>query len=247
MISRKKVNFGSTIPRRGLPFEPDRLYTEEARTGSRSGMILSGCQEEAGVENRKDHYWRKAKQEGFRSRAAYKLLEMQKRFRIFRKGDRVVDLGCAPGGWLQVIAAQVGPGGRMVGVDLQKTEPLSSANVELIQGDITRPDVRSRIRQALGGNANVVTSDLSPNLTGIGFQDHLRSCELVTDALALARQLLKPGGVFLAKVFQGEELDSVVGDLKVDFRQVRRIVPAASRKASSEIYLLAKGFRTEEG
>lgn len=192
---------------------------------------------------RKDHYYKKAKQEGYRSRAAYKLLEIQKRFKIFRKGDRVVDLGCAPGGWLQVMAAEVGPKGRMVGVDLQKTRPLGSGNVELIQGDITAPEIQSRVRQALGGEAHVVTSDLSPNLTGIHFQDHMRSCQLVRTALAVARELLKPGGVFLAKVFQGEELDAVVREMKDEYGEVKRVAPPASRKASSEIYLLAKGFR----
>jgi 23S rRNA (uridine2552-2'-O)-methyltransferase len=195
------------------------------------------------VGKRKDHYYEKAKQEGYRSRAAYKLLEIQKRFKIFRKGDRVVDLGCAPGGWLQLIAAEVGPKGRMVGVDLQKTRALGSGNVELIQGDITASEVQSRVRQALGGEAHVVTSDLSPNLTGIRFQDHMRSCELVRTGLAVARELLRSGGIFLAKVFQGEELDAVVRELKDEFGEVRRVVPTASRKASSEIYLLAKGFR----
>jgi 23S rRNA (uridine2552-2'-O)-methyltransferase len=192
---------------------------------------------------RKDHYWQKAKQEGFRSRAAYKLLEVQKKHRIFRKGDRVVDLGCAPGGWLQLICAEVGPEGRLVGVDLQETRSLAATNVELIRGDVRSPEVQKRMREALGGEAHVVTSDLSPNLTGIGFQDHLRSVELVRIALSAAKQLLKPGGIFLAKIFQGEELDSFVGELNDDFRQVRRIVPAASRKASSEIYLLARGFK----
>ena len=196
---------------------------------------------------RKDHYYKKAKQEGYRSRAAYKLLEIQKRFAIFQRGNRVVDLGCAPGGWLQLIAAEVGPKGRMVGVDLQKTRALPHENVVLIQGDITAPDVQCRIREALGGEAHVLTSDLSPNLTGIGFQDHLRSCELARTALAVARELLRPGGVFLAKVFQGEDLESVVQDLKEEFERVRRVVPSASRKASSEIYLLAKGFRGDLG
>jgi len=195
------------------------------------------------VGKRKDHYYKKAKQEGYRSRAAYKLLEIQKRFKIFRKGDRVVDLGCAPGGWLQLIATEVGPQGRMVGVDLQKTRALGSGNVELIQGDVTAPEVQGLVRQALGGEANVVTSDLSPNLTGIRFQDHMRSCELVRTGLAVARELLRSGGIFLAKVFQGEELDAVVRELKHEFGEVRRVVPTASRKASSEIYLLAKGFR----
>ena len=192
---------------------------------------------------RKDHYYKKAKQEGYRSRAAYKLLEIQKRFEIFRKGARVVDLGCAPGGWLQIIEAEVGPNGRVVGVDLQKTRPLGSGNVELIQGDITAPEVQRGIRQALGGEAHVVTSDLSPNLTGIHFQDHMRSCELVRTGLAVARELLRPGGIFLAKVFQGEDLDAVVRGLEDEFGELRRVAPTASRKASSEIYLLARGFR----
>ncbi len=195
------------------------------------------------MAKRKDHFYRKAKQEGFRSRAAYKLQEIQKRFKIFRKGDRVVDLGCAPGGWLQLIAAEVGLKGRMVGVDLQKTQALPFQNVALIQGDITRPEVQDRVREALGGAAHIVTSDLSPNLTGIAFQDHLRSCELVRIAHDVARGLLRPGGTFLAKVFQGEDLESVVQELKQDFGQIKRVVPGASRKASSEIYLLAKGFQ----
>jgi 23S rRNA (uridine2552-2'-O)-methyltransferase len=199
------------------------------------------------VDERKDYYWRKAKQEGFRSRAAYKLLEIQARFRIFKKGDTVLDLGCAPGGWLQLIAKEVGPKGRVVGVDRQKTVVLHDPNVVLIQGDLTRSDVQQEIMRALGEQADVVTSDLSPHLTGVGFQDHLRSCELVRDALALVGGVLRPGGTFLAKVFQGEELEAVIRDLKDRFGQVRRIVPTASRKASSEIYLLARGFRMPSG
>jgi 23S rRNA (uridine2552-2'-O)-methyltransferase len=217
--------------------------TLEASTPDPSQLIPEEEAKEAKVGEQRDHYWRKAKQEGFRSRSAYKLLEIQKKFKMFRKGDRVLDLGCAPGGWLQLIAAEVGPKGKVVGVDLKKTEALSYANVALIQGDITRPEVQSRIRQVLGEDAHVVTSDLSPNLTGIHFQDHLRSCDLVKDALAVARGVLAPGGIFLVKVFQGEELESIIRDLKEDFGQIRRVVPSASRKASSEIYILARGFR----
>jgi 23S rRNA (uridine2552-2'-O)-methyltransferase len=205
-----------------------------------------GCklnEKEEIVGERRDYYWKKAKQEGFRSRAAYKLGEIQRRFRIFRKGDRVLDLGCAPGGWLQLIAEEVGPKGRVVGVDQQRTKPLPYSNVTLIQGDLAGADVQKAIPVALGGHADVVTSDLSPNLTGIGFQDHLRSCELVKNALVVAASVMRPGGTFLAKVFQGEELESTIGDLKSQFGQVRRIVPTASRKASSEIYVLARGFR----
>jgi 23S rRNA (uridine2552-2'-O)-methyltransferase len=196
------------------------------------------------VGEQRDHYWRKAKQEGFRSRAAYKLHEIQRRFRIFRKGDRVLDLGCAPGGWLQIIAEEVGPKGKVVGVDRQRTKPLPYSNVTLILGDLTESDVQKAVHPALGGHADVVTSDLSPNLTGIRFQDHLRSCELVKDAFVVAGGVLRPGGTFLAKIFQGAELESTIRDLESQFGQVRRVVPAASRKASSEIYILARGFRT---
>jgi 23S rRNA (uridine2552-2'-O)-methyltransferase len=156
----------------------------------------------------------------------------------------VLDLGCAPGGWLQFIAEEVGPAGKVVGVDRQQTKPLPHSNVTLVQGDLTGSDVQNAIHLALGGHADVVTSDLSPNLTGIGFQDHLRSCDLVRDALAVAGSVLRPRGTFLAKIFQGEELESTIGDLKNQFGQVRRIVPTASRKTSSEIYLLARGFGT---
>lgn len=195
------------------------------------------------MAERKDHYWRRAKQEGYRSRAAFKLLQIDAKFHIFRKGDCVLDLGCAPGGWLQVISEKVGPKGRAVGVDLQRTAPLPSGNVRLIKGDLRKPEVQTQIRLALGGSADIVTSDLSPKLTGIGFQDHLRSCELVRDGLNLVRTVLRPKGVFLVKIFQGEELESVMGDLRAQFGQVRRIAPSASRKASSEIYLLAREFR----
>ncbi len=195
-----------------------------------------------GGRNRKDPYWRRAKREGFRARSAYKLLEIQKRFRILRKGDRVVDLGCAPGGWLQVISAEVGPGGRVVGVDLQRTEPLPAKNVVLLQGDVTRPEIREAVRRSLGSRARVVTSDLSPNLTGIHFRDHSRSCDLVRLALGLAGEVLEPGGTLLAKIFQGEGLEEMVQEFKGSFRRVRRISPSASRKASAEIYLLGLGF-----
>lgn len=195
------------------------------------------------MAERRDHYWRRAKQEGYRSRAAFKLLQIDSKFRIFRKGDCVLDLGCAPGGWLQFISETVGPKGRVVGVDLQHTAPLPCGNVSLIQGDLRKPEVKTRILHALGGPADVVTSDLSPKLTGIAFRDHLQSCGLVRDALDVVGTVLRPKGAFLAKIFQGEELESIVADLRSQFGQIRRIAPAASRKASSEIYLLARDFR----
>ena len=193
--------------------------------------------------DRKDPYWSKAKREGYRSRAAYKLIELQRRFRIHQKGNRVVDLGCAPGGWIQGILAEVGPKGRVVGVDRSPIKPFSRPNVRLITGDIDDPEIQARAREALGGPAALVTSDLSPDLTGIRFQDHCRSCELVRTASRFAVRVLAPGGGFLAKAFQGEELDGLVSELRGSFEGVRRVVPAASRSTSSEIYLIARGYR----
>lgn len=193
---------------------------------------------------RKDSYWRMAKKEGYRSRAAYKLTEIQKRFRVFRKGQRVLDLGCAPGGWLQVISFEIGLAGDVVGVDRLPVDPLPASNVVLIQGDVLDPSVHARIREAMKGVLDVVTSDMAPDLSGVSFQDHHRSCELVRQALSLCRTLLAPGGVLLAKAFDGEELSALQKELEGSFKQVRRVIPRASRKASSEVYLLSSGFRT---
>jgi len=197
-----KVNFVSFTRPEVLPFDRDRLYTGSLNHRPFTNHLLR-LRRETTVDERKDHYWRKAKQEGFRSRAAYKLLEIQKRFGIFRKGDRVVDLGCAPGGWLQVIAAEVGPGGKAVGVDRQKVKALACENVTLLQVDITKPEVQNRIRESLGEDAHVVTSDLSPKLTGIGFQHHHPNCELEKDEMDLARTMHRTGDVFMAKDYHG--------------------------------------------
>lgn len=193
----------------------------------------------------KDAYWRKAKQEGYRSRAAYKLLELQKRFRVVRKGDKVLDLGCAPGGWLQVLAEAVGPRGRVVGVDLEPVAGGLPSNVSVLRGNASDPEVLSRAKEIAGGRMDVLTSDMAPNLSGVGFRDHVRSCELVRLALRLCRQCLAPGGAFLAKVFEGEDLEALEQEMKALFREVRRVVPRASRKASSEVYLLARSYRPE--
>jgi 23S rRNA (uridine2552-2'-O)-methyltransferase len=192
---------------------------------------------------RRDHYWHKAKREGYRSRAAYKLTEIQRRYGIFRRGDVVVDLGCAPGGWVQVIAREVGSTGRVIGVDRDRVEPFPDPWVVLLEGDLTDADFQKALRTAVGGPAQAVTCDMSPDLSGVGFGDHVRSCELVRCACRFAREILVPGGTFLCKIFQGEELEGVVSELKQSFREVKRIVPPASRKASSEIYLLARGYR----
>jgi 23S rRNA (uridine2552-2'-O)-methyltransferase len=192
----------------------------------------------------RDSYYKKAKQQGYRSRAAYKLLELQERFRIFRAGEIVVDLGAAPGGWLQVAAKLVGPNGKVLGVDLQSIEPLNQKNVIIVQGDITAPETEQRIMEYLGRPADSVISDLAPKLTGIRDTDQARSLELNRIALAVAKRLLRAGGSFLIKSFVNEELRSFSAELEKQFRSVQRTRPDASRKGSSEIYFFAKDYRS---
>jgi len=190
----------------------------------------------------KDAFYRKAKSEGYRSRAAYKLLELNRRFRLLKPGDRVVDLGAAPGGWVQVAARLAGPEGKVVGVDLQPIEPFKDKNIALLQADITSEAGEMEITATLGSKADCILSDLSPRLTGIRDADVSRSLELCRSALRLACRLLRPGGHFLVKTFVGEELRVYTEELGKRFRSVERTRPEATRRGSSEIYLCAKGF-----
>ncbi|HEY2988290.1 MAG TPA: RlmE family RNA methyltransferase [Candidatus Binatia bacterium] len=191
----------------------------------------------------KDTFYRKAKREGYRSRAAYKLLELNDRFKLFRPGDRVVDLGAAPGGWLQVAAGLAGPRGKIVGVDLQPIAPFSESSIVALRGDATSAECLEKIKEILGAPAQCVLSDLSPRLTGIRDADVSRSVELIRLAHGAARRLLAPGGNFLVKSFVAEELQEFFLELKRDFSSVQRTRPEATRKGSSEIYFCAKGFR----
>ena len=191
----------------------------------------------------RDTYYKKAKQEGYRSRAAYKLLELQERFRILRLGESVVDLGAAPGGWLQVAAKLVGPNGKVLGVDLQPIETLNQKNIITVQGDITAPETEQRIMEYLGRPADSVISDVAPKLTGVRDTDEARLLELNRTALAVAKRLLRAGGSFLIKSFVSEELRSFSTELEKQFRSVQRTRPDASRKGSSEIYFLAKDYQ----
>jgi len=191
----------------------------------------------------KDAFYRRAKDEGYRSRAAYKLLELQRRFRLIRPGWRVVDLGAAPGGWVQVAAQAVGSQGMVLGVDLQEMAPFPEKNIENVHGDVTSPEVQSRMREFLGSSADCVLSDLSPRLSGIRDADISRSAELVRVALEVARNILRPGGHLVVKTFVGEETLAIAREMKEEFASVVRTRPEATRKGSSEIYLIGRGFR----
>jgi 23S rRNA (uridine2552-2'-O)-methyltransferase len=185
-----------------------------------------------------DPYVRKAKQQGYRSRAAFKLLEIDSKEKILKPGQTVVDLGAAPGGWSQVAAGKVKPGGRVIGIDLLPVGPISG--VTLLKGDFRG----EMLHQALAGaKADVVLSDVSPNLSGIGNVDQARALELTGAAIDFCCKVLKPDGVFLAKAFHGEAFDSVLARLKSSFRKVKVVKPLASRGESAETYVLAWGLR----
>ena len=195
---------------------------------------------------RKDSFHRRAKREGFRSRAAYKLEEIQRRNGLLRSGQRVVDLGCWPGGWLQVASELVGPRGRVVGVDRAPLDPpLDLANTIALSGDLTEPAVQQAVLDALGGPADVVLSDAAPKLTGVRATDRANEEALLEAIEAALGRLLKPGGSLLLKLLEGPEAQEVARRISRRFRRVSSTRPAASRKGTSERYLLARGFRGE--
>jgi 23S rRNA (uridine2552-2'-O)-methyltransferase len=191
-----------------------------------------------------DPFVAQAKREGFRSRAAYKLVEMADKYHLFRPGMRIVDLGAAPGGWAQVAARAVKSHegqGRVIGIDLLEIDPIEG--VEFRQMDFHDPEAPEILRDWLGGQADGVMSDMAANATGHRKTDHLRIVGLAELAVHFARDVLAPGGFFVAKVLQGGTEGALLADLKRDFAVVRHVKPKASRAGSAELYVLATGFR----
>ena len=188
----------------------------------------------------RDQYYNKAKQEGYRSRAAYKLQQLDDLEDVLSPGDTVVDLGAAPGGWLQVAAERVGEGGRVIGVDLQRIDDLEADQVETIRGDMTEDRTRERVRDVAGGGVDAVVSDMAPNMTGEYSLDQARSLHLARQAFETALELLESGGDFVVKVFDGPDVNEFREDIDREFRYVRATTPEASRKESSELYLIGK-------
>ncbi len=188
-----------------------------------------------------DPYVVRAKREGFRSRAAFKLTEIDDKHHVLKSGARVVDLGAAPGGWSQVAAKRVGARGRVVAIDVLDTDAI--AGVDFAKIDFLDPAAPDRLKAMLGGPADVVMSDMAANATGHRATDHLKIIALVEAAAEFARDVLKPGGAFLAKVIQGGTESTLLATLKRDFATVKHVKPAASRADSAELYVLATGFR----
>ena len=188
-----------------------------------------------------DPYVAEARRLGYRSRAAFKLIELDERFRLLRPGRRVVDLGCAPGGWTQVAVARVGRHGLVVGIDVVETAALPGA--ALLSADIRDPGTPAALTAELGGLADIVLSDMAPPATGHAATDHLRIVALAEDAFIVTSQILKPGGAFVVKVFQGGAEGTLLAALKHDFVELRHAKPPASRSESAETYVVATGFR----
>ena len=225
--ARHSKKFKAAIPSRGLSVP---LKTASGRTTASQKWL---------ARQLNDPYVRAAKEQGWRSRAAFKLLELDDRYHLINKGARIVDLGAAPGGWAQVAVKR--GAARVVGVDLLPMDPVPGATI--LVGDFMDDAMPDQLRALLGGPADLVLSDMAPNTTGHNATDHLRIMGLADLALHFALQILQPGGAFVAKVFQGGSERTMLEQMKRHFATVRHAKPPASRKGSSELYVVATGFK----
>jgi len=197
-------------------------------------------------KRRRDQFYKLAKEKGYRSRASFKLLQANRSYRFIKHGWNVVDLGAAPGGWLQIAQEAVGKSGFVLGVDKQEIKPLSRQNVVTIVGDIEDPSLSDRIKEKIPGPVDVVLSDASPNLTGSWDTDQARQVYLANRSLEIARRVLRKGGAFFVKAFQGTDLQDFRSNLKRSFQTIRIVKPPASRSDSSEIYFLGLNYIGEK-
>lgn len=188
-----------------------------------------------------DRYFRMARKEGYRARSAYKLLQIQRKYQIIRKGNIVIDLGAAPGSWCQVVVKIIGARGRTIALDLQPIEPIDGVTV--LQGDMTDPEVQAKVIETAGRKVNVVLSDAAPSTTGVKLRDHVISIELARAAFEVAQKLLVSNGNMVLKVFEGEDLPQLIRDVKRAFRPVKVHTPPATRNESWESFIVARGFK----
>jgi 23S rRNA (uridine2552-2'-O)-methyltransferase len=198
-------------------------------------------------KRRRDQFYKLAKEKGYRSRASFKLLQANRSYRFIKHGHNVVDLGAAPGGWLQIAREAVGESGFVLGVDKQEIKPLSHRNVVTIVADIEDPSLPDQIRQKMPGSVDVVLSDVSPNITGSWEVDQARQVHLANQSLGIAEHVLRKGGSFFVKAFQGADLADFRSTLRECFQTVRVVKPPASRSDSSEIYFLGLTFTGKRG
>ncbi len=198
-------------------------------------------------ERKREYYYNKAKEEGYRSRASYKLKQLQKKFYIIKRGNVVVDLGAAPGGWSQVASEFVGRKGKVVAVDKQAIAPFEKKNIEILRLDMRREDLADQIFKVAGSLADVVLSDLAGNVTGNWSLDADRQNYLVLLALEACNRILKEGGTFVTKVFRGPTIQELDEEIKPRFQKIKRFRPPATRKRSAEEYYVCTGFKKTEG
>lgn len=193
-------------------------------------------------EKKREHFYKQAKKEGYRARSAFKLKQIQNRFRILKQGNTVIDLGAAPGGWSQVAKEIVGEKGTVIGIDLLPIQSLEG--VTFIEGDMTDDESIQKIKSLINGKeADTILSDMSPDISGNYSVDQARSIQLCEQAFKTCNELLKPGGNFVCKVFVGEDFQEFLQKIKKQFQAVKQFSPQASRKTSSEIYIVAKSFK----
>ena len=210
----------------------ERVKTSKRRTASSNRWL---------ERQLNDPYVREAKAKGYRSRAAFKIVELDSKFRLFKKGARILDLGAAPGGWSQVAASRVGDTGKVVAADVLEMEPIPG--VEIFLADLTDAHVPAMLKEALGGPADLVLTDMAAPTTGHRATDHLRTLALFEIALDVAEDTLRPGGAFVGKVFRGGATGELLTRIKKMFADVKHVKPPASRAESVELYLVATGFR----
>lgn len=191
---------------------------------------------------RKDHYYKKAKKEGEASRAAYKIVEIQEKFKIAKKGDKVLEFGCAPGGWIKILSQTVGPQGLVVGIDCLPLKISTPPHLLFLQEDLYNPKLCAEIEQ-LCPRFDLIVSDIAPNLSGIAFRDTHLSLEMASHIWQLAKKFLKIGGHLVTKIFPSPEADQLKSELKKAFAKFDIFVPKATRKGSSEVYFVALGFK----
>lgn len=191
---------------------------------------------------RKDYYYLKAKEEGFLSRAAYKLLEIVDSYRIIKKNDRVIDIGCSPGGWSQVATKIVGDGGLVIGVDLVEPELTPQNNFKFVKGDINEESIQMNVLELLNGKADAIISDASPKLTGIREKDHSSSLEIIESVYNFSKNCLKPDGNMLIKVIEGPNIKGIFKKIQSNFTFTKIFRPDSTRRSSRENYIIAKGF-----
>ncbi len=200
----------------------------------------------AWIQDRKrEYYYKKAKEENYRSRATYKLVQANEKYGFIQRNDIVVDLGAAPGGWIQAARKMTGKNGFVLGVDLKPIDPFTQEYVRTIVADLTEPGIVEQIRSFLPREADVVISDAAPNITGVWDVDHARQIDLATKSLEIAQCLLMPSGNFFVKVFEGDLLNDFIQTVKNLFETVKIVKPQASRAKSSEMYLLALGLKSK--